>query len=75
MKQNGQLLIVGAVYKNKKYDRRNQRFLNAIRMTYLSIEEFKDILEGIGYSEFDALEDKNKGRFAVKCIKQEGTAA
>jgi ubiquinone/menaquinone biosynthesis C-methylase UbiE len=75
MKQNGQLLIVGAVYKNKKFDRRNQRFVNAIGMTYLSIEKFKDILEGVGYSEFDALEEKNKGWFAVKCKKQEGTVA
>ena len=75
MKQNGQLLIVGAVYKNKKFDRRNQRFVNAIGMTYLSIEKFKDILEGVGYSEFDGLEEKNKGWFAVKCKKQEGTVA
>jgi SAM-dependent methyltransferase len=71
-KQNGQLLIVGAAYKNKKYDRRNKRFVDAIGMTYLSIEEFRDILEGVGYSDFDALEEKNKGWFAVKCKKQEG---
>jgi len=71
-KQNGQLLIVGAVYKNKKYDRRNQRIVDAIGMTYLSIEEFREVLEGVGYSEFDALEEKNKGWFAVKCKKQEG---
>ena len=74
-KQNGQLLIVGAVYKNKKYDRRNQRFVDAIGMTYLSIEEFRDILEGVGYSEFDALEEKKKGWFAVKCKKQGGASA
>ena len=70
MRQNGQLLIVGAVYKNREYDRRNRRFVDAIGMTYLSIEEFKNILEGVGFSEFDALEEKNKGWFAVKCKKQ-----
>jgi SAM-dependent methyltransferase len=70
MRQNGQLLIVGAVYKNREYDRRNRRFVNTIGMTYLSIEEFKNILEGVGFSEFDALEEKNKGWFAVKCKKQ-----
>jgi ubiquinone/menaquinone biosynthesis C-methylase UbiE len=69
-KQNGQLLIVGAVYKNKKYARRNQRIVNAIGMTYLSIEEFREVLEGVGYSEFNVLEEKNKGWFAVKCKKQ-----
>ena len=71
-KQNGQLLIVGAVYKNKKFDRRNQRIVDAIGMTYLSIEEFREALEGVGFSEFDALEEKKKGWFAVKCIKKEG---
>jgi ubiquinone/menaquinone biosynthesis C-methylase UbiE len=70
MKQNGQLLIAGTVYKNKKYDRRNQRYVNAIGMTYLTIEEFREVLEDAGYSEFDSLEEKNKGWFAVKCKKQ-----
>ncbi len=74
-KINGQLLIVGAVYKNQKYDRRNKRFVNAIGMTYLSIDEFRDIVEGVGYSEFDAFEDKNKGWLAVKCKKQDGASA
>lgn len=68
-KQSGQLLIVGAAYKNKKFDRRNQRIVDAIGMTYLGIEEFRDVLESVGYSEFDALEEKNKGWFAVKCKK------
>ena len=70
MKPNGQLLIVGAAYKNKKYDRRNQRIVDAIGMTYLNIGEFREVLEGVGYSEFDALEEKNKGWFAIKCKKQ-----
>jgi SAM-dependent methyltransferase len=70
MKQGGQLLIVGAAYKNKKYDRRNRRIVDAIGMTYLSIEEFREVLDGAGFSEFDALEEKKKGWFAVKCKKQ-----
>jgi SAM-dependent methyltransferase len=69
-KQNGQLLIAGTVYKNKKYDRRNLRYVNAIGMMYLNIEEFREVLEGAGYTEFDALEEKNKGWFAVKCKKK-----
>ena len=69
IRQNGQLLIVGAAYKNKMHERRNRRFVDAIGMTYLSVEEFRDILEGAGFSEFDALEEKNKGWLAVKCRK------
>jgi SAM-dependent methyltransferase len=74
-KHNGQLLIVGAANKIKKYRRRNQRIVNAIGMTNLSIEELREVLEGVGYSEFDALEEKNKGWVAVKCKKQEGDIA
>jgi SAM-dependent methyltransferase len=68
--RNGQLLVVGGVYKNNKNDRRNQRIVNAIGMTYLSIEQFREVMEGVGYSEFDAFEEKTKGWFAVKCKKQ-----
>lgn len=75
LNQNGQLLIVGAAYKNEKFDRRNQRIVKAGGMTYLSIEELREILEGVGYSEFDALEEKKKGWFAVKCKKQRGGTA
>jgi SAM-dependent methyltransferase len=74
-KPGGQLLIVGAAYKNKKFDRRNRRIVDAGGLTYLGIEEFREVLEGVGFSEFDALEQKNKGWFAVKCKKQEGGVA
>ena len=66
---HGQLLIVGALYKNEKHARRNQRIADAGGMAYLTIEELLEILDGVGYSEFDTLEEKNKGWFAVKCRK------
>jgi adenylate cyclase class IV len=47
-KQDGQLHFVGAVYKNKKFDRRSQRIVDAIGMAYLSIEEFREVLEELG---------------------------
>jgi SAM-dependent methyltransferase len=74
-KQDGQLLIVGAVYKNKKHHRRNQRIVDAGGMTYLSIEELREALEGVGFSEFDACEEEHKGWFAVKCRRHEGGTA
>ena len=70
IKQNGQLLIVGAAYRNEKFDRRNQRIVNAVEMTYLSIEEFREALESVGFSGFDAHEEMNKGWFAIKCSKR-----
>ncbi|MDT8300103.1 MAG: class I SAM-dependent methyltransferase [Sedimentisphaerales bacterium] len=39
---------------------------DAVVMTYLSIEELREVLEGAGFPEFDALEEKKKGWFAVK---------
>jgi SAM-dependent methyltransferase len=75
LKQGGRLLIVGAVYRNKKFDRRNQRIVSATGMIYLSIEELIDILGGIGFSEFDAFEEKKKGWFCVRCIKPESSTA
>jgi SAM-dependent methyltransferase len=75
LKQGGQLLIVGAVYRNKKFNRRNQRIVSTIGMIYLSIEEFRDILESVGFSEFDAFEEKKKGWFCVRCIKPERNTA
>ena len=69
MKHNGQLLIVGAAYKNEKFDRRNQRIVNAVEMTYLSIEEFREAVESVGFSGFDAHEEDRKGWFAVTCVK------
>lgn len=73
-KQNGQLLIVGGVYKNKRFDRRNRRIVDAIGMTFLSIEELRESLEGVGFAEFDAFEEKSKGWFAVKCFKKKEPA-
>ena len=40
-------------------------------MTYLGIDEFREALEGVGFSAFEALEKKNKGWFAVKCRNRE----
>lgn len=54
-------LVSGALYKNEKSDRINQRIENAIGMTCLSIEEFREILKDVGYSKFDVFEEKKKG--------------
>jgi ubiquinone/menaquinone biosynthesis C-methylase UbiE len=68
-KRGGRLLVVGALYKDGRHDYRNQRIVDAGGMTYQSIEELREVLKGAGYSEFEALEDPDKGWFAVKCRK------
>jgi len=69
MRQGGQLLIVGAVYRDGRFDRRNQPIVDAIGMTYLTIEELRGVLHSAGFSDLDALEEEKKGWFAVKCRK------
>jgi SAM-dependent methyltransferase len=73
-KPDGQLLIVGALYKNSRFDSRNQRIVEASGMTYLGIEELRGFLEGAGFSEFEAHEEEKRGWFAVKCRRREGCA-
>jgi SAM-dependent methyltransferase len=71
-KPDGQLLIVGALYRNSRFDGRNQRIVDAGGMTYLGIDELRGLLEGAGFSECEAHEEEKKGWFAVKCRRQEG---
>lgn len=70
-KPGGRLLIVGALYRDTegKHVRRNQRIVDASGMPYLSIEELRDVVGSAGYSGCEALEEADKGWFAVKCKK------
>lgn len=70
-KPGGRLLIVGALYRDAdgKHARRNQRIVDASGMPYLSTEELRDVLQSAGYSGSEALEEADKGWFAVKCKK------
>ena len=51
-KPGGRLLIVGALYKDGKHDRRNRRIVDASGMTYQSIGELREVLVSAGYSGF-----------------------
>jgi ubiquinone/menaquinone biosynthesis C-methylase UbiE len=61
MKPGGQLLIACTMYKGGKYDLRNRRFVDEIDMTYLSVDEFHDLLEGSGFDESDVHVEYDKG--------------
>lgn len=66
-KEGGRFLIVGALYKDGKHDRRNQRIVDAGGMTYLSLEELRGVLESAGFLALEVREDADKGWFAVRC--------
>jgi ubiquinone/menaquinone biosynthesis C-methylase UbiE len=61
MKPGGQLLIACTMYKGGKYDTRNRRFVDEIDMTYLSVDELRDLLEGSGFDEAQVLVEYDKG--------------
>jgi adenylate cyclase class IV len=49
------------MYKGSKYDKRNQKFVDEINMTYLSPDEFRDLLEGSGFDEAHVFVEYDKG--------------
>ena len=65
-KPGGRLLMVGALYKDGTHERRNQRIVAASGMTYHSIAELRELLEGAGWSDIEAREDAGRGWFAVR---------
>jgi len=60
-KPGGQILIACTMYKGSKYDKRNQKFVDEINMTYLSPDEFRDLLEGSGFDEAHVSVEYDKG--------------
>ena len=60
-KPGGQILVACTMYKGGKYERRNQKFVNEINMTYLSVDEFRDLLEGSGFAEVHVFVEYDKG--------------
>ncbi len=61
LKPGGELLIACTMYKGGKYDARNRRFVDEIDMTYLSVDEFRDLLEGSGFDEAQVFVEYAKG--------------
>jgi SAM-dependent methyltransferase len=75
MKPGGQLVIVCAVYKNARFDRRNLRLVNTIGMTYLSVQEFGEILDAAGYTQSRLSENNRKGWLCAIGVRPAQSAA
>jgi len=61
LKPGGDLLIACTMYKGGKHDRRNRRFVGEIDMTYLSVDEFQELLAGVGFDHVRVIVDSDKG--------------
>ena len=69
LKPSGQLLIVGAVYKTAKFERRNRRIVKESGMTYLSAQEMADSLHTAGFAQASVYEERRKGWFCATGIR------
>jgi ubiquinone/menaquinone biosynthesis C-methylase UbiE len=61
LKPGGDLLIACTMYKGGKYDKRNRRFVDQIDMTYLSVDEFEELLAVTGFEHIRVIVDHDKG--------------
>ena len=69
LKAGGQLLIACSMYKGGKFDVRNQRFVDEIDMTYLSVDEFQKLLGDSGFDHIRVVVDEKKGSICVAARK------
>jgi ubiquinone/menaquinone biosynthesis C-methylase UbiE len=61
MRPGGELLIACTMYKGGKFDKRNQRFVDEIDMTYLSVDEFQELVGDSGFDHIQVEVDHDKG--------------
>jgi SAM-dependent methyltransferase len=61
LEPSGELLIACTMYKGGKYDKRNRRFVDEIDMTYLSVDEFQELLADSGFDHIRVIADYDKG--------------
>ncbi len=57
----GQLVIACTMYKGGKHDKRNQKFVDEINMTYLGEDEFQRLLRDSGFDNIDVVVEYEKG--------------
>jgi SAM-dependent methyltransferase len=57
----GKVIIIGSVYKGGKYDKRNQKFEELIKIAFPSVNELHELFLRAGYSEVLMFEKYHRG--------------
>ena len=60
LKSSGKLIIIGSVYEDGKYDKRNQKYAELIEIAFPSVNELRDLFLRAGYSEVHMFEKYNQ---------------
>jgi ubiquinone/menaquinone biosynthesis C-methylase UbiE len=61
LKPGGKLVIIGETYKGGKYDERDRKFVEAVNLTYHSVDELGELISRAGYSDVQMFEEYDKG--------------
>ena len=69
LKPGGVFLVVGGEYLGSRFDDRNISWANTIGMRLHTLDEFNDILVGVGFVNVDVLEDNKNGWFCATAEK------
>ncbi|MEL7642362.1 MAG: class I SAM-dependent methyltransferase [Solidesulfovibrio sp.] len=66
LRPGGQLLLLGEVYDTPNFDARNQKWLELVPMTYLTVEAFRALFQTAGY--VDVAIDEETSRGWICCV-------
>jgi SAM-dependent methyltransferase len=59
LKPGGKLVIVGSMYQGGKFDKRNQKYAELIKIAFPSVNELRELFLRAGYSEVQMFEKSN----------------
>ena len=65
MKPSGQMVIIAAMYRGSRFDKRNMRLIRAGGMRCFSVQEFEETLQDAGFSAVAVSVEPNKGWVCV----------
>lgn len=61
LKPGGKLIIIAETYKGGKHDKTYQKLFGLMKMTYLDVDEHRQLFSRAGYSDIEIFEDYDKG--------------
>ena len=73
LKPSGRFMIIGGEYKGGKYDERNASWVEYGKMTYLTLDEHREVLQKAGFVEVTIHEEYDKGWLCAVGNKSEGS--
>jgi ubiquinone/menaquinone biosynthesis C-methylase UbiE len=61
LKPGARVVIISAMYRGSRFDRRNRRIVEAGKMSWLSVEEYEELLGRAGFTDVDVAVEERRG--------------